>query len=488
MKRIILAVFLVVAGGHQILAQCVQGNCQSAGHHARQTSAWPYSEDIAGTGSTPITVGYNSSLAWTTILTGCAQLNGENLFASSTFHALLRAQPTALNITLPVGTQWESQLLLKKASDPSYEVIAAWDQRRIRGTGSNYRQVEHFGNTIRNLPAGSYSFQHRVRIIDNVAGTMTFENQWTTGLGIPTSYPADGATQVTQKQVSTTWVAVGPVLTMPANSQALDLTAIASGKILSGTAGAGLQIGVSVDGQSSGTRNGQITIRSQSEGFTAFDYWINVAPNQQHTVQMWMRTTSGTATIENPTLHYIAYPNARPGSEPLDESEIRTTYASAVETTTKRVSTTSTEQPIAPPLVSICGPWTKLASFEIPGRQEEGDTETDMTALISGYIQFLGNNVGVPRGELAIEVVHYALDGTVHASAELGVSALWAEGADGMYFSTDGIWANYGLRNVVTLWARQITCVGQTNNQGGFDVGKRYLSLKFLPSPGCTYP
>jgi hypothetical protein len=500
---VLIAVLAVDAG-----ATCQ--SCSQAGSTWRDTSRWPYNEHIAdgiGNAYQDIVVYYNN-WAWKTIQSSCLINTTQpvdtqspanmkpNVLTTEGFHAFARNQTTIIDATVPAGTLYESQLVLTRQSDPTYELVMTWDQRRVRydsGT-AGAAQVDHGGATLENIspaPYNDYILLQRVRIIDNVAGYLKFHQQWTTTLGVPSSeYPSQSSTYTGNVTVGTSWIAVGNTINIAQvpGSIPLDLAIVANGSISSGTAGQGIQIGFAIDDASSGSQNGNIRVpQTMPEGFTAFDYKVNVSrATSAHTLKMYMRATSGTITITNPSFSYVAYANSKALNGA--EAEIRPT-TSGISTTLQTVSSTTcpAEQPQLGFVNDGNGCWTKILTLpHIDGGQAHPDGNTAMTTLVNGYIGFGSNLSGNGYGQLLIQAVeHFCC--SADAVTDLGImDFVITNPNDGAYFSTDGIWSNFSetqYGNDVTIWARKVTPIG---GQGEFQVSKIFAGLKFLPSPTCN--
>lgn len=499
MKRILLLalpLLFSLAQSRNALAQaCSYGSdCGANGHTSTVTTAspitgvsYPYSEDIShpavgsGSASTPfgdVTVTYNSSLDWTEVQTGCAYVSEKNVNSSGAFNLLLRAQPTVVSATASSGARFEIQLRLATSTTDTNPVIASWELRRLKGT---YPQAEHVGGTLQNVAAGTYVYSMWIRMLDS--GSATFSNAWTTAQGVPNSYPSARSVASSDSTVTTTWAAVGPQLSFT-SSTALDLALGGAFQVVSGTSPSNLLIGYSLDGASSGNQYGDYAIPSNTPlGYNVFDHRKNVASGS-HTLQMWMKTTTGTATVRYATAEFVSFPVT--SSSPL----LGAMNESGVLTNTVHI-TNSGSSPAPAGLNQSCGNWTEVMSFDVPA------VTGDVNWIYEGFVQYLGNVSGSTRGELAIENTHWNLDAfgnkVLDAAGDHGVSAIQATaGEDGIYFYGDAMrWGSGNGGNTIKLWMRRINgCAsGVTNNStDNFDIGRRWLSVKQTPFQGCYLP
>lgn len=436
----------------------------------------PYTEEIDnGTG---ITVTYAADLHWTQIQTGCAYFGQYNINASNPINLLLRAAIPVTNSPLPTaaaGARYEVQLrLATSTTDPSPRV-AAWELRRLRGS---YPQADHVGGTLQHVPAGFYIYSAWVRLLD--AGNITLKYQWITGQGVPDTNPSGRLVTAGDLPVTTTWMKVGPHLTF-SNAAAIDVAAQGAFQIVSGTAGAAIQSGVSIDGAGVGDQYGQVGIEASSrlpDGFTAYHHRVNLASGS-HYVELYLRTTSGSATVRNPTIEFVGFPVAPAMPGMVD---------SGVLTTTVRITPDTPSSPQPTSLSTICGTWQKVLEFTLPAASDP----PRYSWSLEGHFQTLGNVIGTPYGEVAVE----ACTGTLGTTCvDMGVNAVEISTTpDGVYFYGDSNqWGN-NPGNIMRLWVHKINGCSFSYDPGtlneGFDIGRRWVAVKLIPlmpSPGCFY-
>ena len=482
--------------------QC-NGNCGGANGQGHATTYsggtppnafgvdYPYTEDIVygcTTGYHNLVLNYDpswssdASQGFAKIWTGCATWNETNINASGAVNVTVHASTNITAASAPAGSVVEFQLRmgtsLSQIETQSSAIVASWDSRYLGGV---YPQNDRFGGVVANLPAANYICAIYARVLS--PGSVTFDNQWITAEGTPTTYPAGRATLgSTDVTVSTSWALVGPQLTV-SNAAAVDLVLHSAFQAVSSAGASLVYVGYAVDGGSSGQQVSVLHIGTAlPSSFSVFDSKPNVASGS-HTLQMWMATDAGTATIRYAGLQYAA--------EPISVSAPPMVITPVAIDTVLVDPNTSQSQPQASILIG-CGNWTKLLEFDVPA------AEGVFNWQLEGFLDILGNlspSNANQWGQLAIEAVHYNLSPTgqrvFDAASDMGVFSLEVKpgasptSGEGFQFYGDSFrWGAGGGGNTIRLWVRQVTC---PSVPGTFQVGRRWLSVKLLPSPGLAY-
>jgi hypothetical protein len=498
----------------------VTGNCFTNGHFGicgtpRPLTGvhYPYTEDIATSTFAPVgfvTVSFDPALPWTKIQSGCTFFGECNVNGVAPFNLSVRCSPSisvlppANKPNAPVGSRYEIKVTLAKSLTDPNPIVILQQLRRMRGV---YPQSDKFGGTLTNVPAGNYVCSMWCRLLD--PGNITFDYQWLNAQGFPASFPA-GVVSGGPMTLPNKWTAVGNLMPFTV-TQPLDLTINASFQLStpsghnagaddtaggqssdddqgdnaqgggsgSGTSGDVVQIGFSLDGQSSGNHFGSLAIPSQSGlplGFTAFDHSINVQPGS-HTLQMFMRTQKKPIQMDSWTVGFLSLANTDstgfatlPGGEIATITPMLSASASFPVTVS---STTTGPQPMGEnPAIGL---WTPLLEIDMPPQAGP------YSWMLEGYLQFLGNLTGTQLGELMIEAVIPSLDPPLNI--DVGRTSICITNyLDGVYFHGDANkWGNTPP-NRLRLWAHQLTAWG--NVGGKFDVGKRWFTVKLVPSDG----
>jgi hypothetical protein len=476
---------LLASAGPPAFGQCSQTyTCRSNGHTVALSNTsplqgvnWPFSEDITGPTTTPVADNVAVTQAgFVRIASGCVNTNEINVAALAPFHGSFRVQTAIVGSTATNNSRFQIQLRLFSTTNSTTTILLD-ETRRLHGL---YPQSDHFGVIKPDLAAGTYVYSVWVKLL--ASGSITFSNTWSTAQGYPASVVDAGAsTAPSDVTVNTNWTNVGPSLPL-SNPAAVDLILGSHWQIVSPTTAPGLQIRYAVDGIGPSSQFGQIGVPAaagQPEGYAAFDALQNVAAGA-HTLQLQMRTTNFTATIRGATLEYVAPLRTlvNPPSWPMQTSiASNTVHVSQVGSAT---------QPMTGLMLDGCGKWTLLQEFDVSPHNG------DYVWIFQVFTQFLGNLTGSARGQLAIENISYQLDANgnpfPHVSVDNAITGFQAPaGKDGMYsFGEAYRWGNGAGGNKIRLWVRRISGCGSTNT-GGFDIGKRYVTVKLLPSDGC-YP
>ncbi len=436
--------------------------CRSQGHHAIKNSIYPFSEDIAGAGAVPIgnvTVsGPNGP--WTVVSTGCAQVSRNNLFTSSAFNLRMLAYLQIGNTTVAPGGQYEVQFLIDG-------VPRGWFVRSYKGM---IPQGDHFGGIATNVPSGAHRFEVQVRLL--AAGTMTFTQQFTTSMGAPTSFPYLSNTAAPAMTIDGTWRRVTNEVTF-SNAVAVDLYPMAYLQWNSGTPNDSFTVKFMLDGAEP-PHNSDIAVPPYfRDGIHVFDHLANVAAGT-HTISLWAKNSvSRPASVSFRTIDVASYPaaSAHPSNPILRD-------AIAFGTTTINPAVPSAEQP-AFSAGGACGYWTKILEFDLP------PVSGAFNWTGEGYVRLLGNRTGnwsTTRVEIAIEAISTSPNPVASDMHWVAVSAPNNRGQ--IYFYADSmLWGN-GFGQKVKLWMRKVSGCGYSN--GTFDIGRRYLSLKLIPTEGMT--
>jgi hypothetical protein len=496
----------------------VSGNCFTNGHFGicgtpRPLTGvkYPYSEDIATSTFAPcgfMTVSFDPALPWTKIQSGCTFFGECNANGVAPFNLSVRCSPSisvlppAGKPNAPVGARYEIKVTLAKSLTDPNPIVIFQQLRRMRGV---YPQSDKFGGTLTNVPAGNYVCSMWCRLLD--AGNITFDYQWLNVQGFPATFPAQ-AISGGPMTLPNKWTAVGNL--MPFNAtEALDLTINASFQLSSqsshgamltgnegdqgddddqgnsllaaapGTSGDVVQIGFSLDGKSSGDHFGTLAIPAKSGlplGFTVFDHVINVPPGS-HTLQMFMRTQKKPAQMDSWAVSFLSLANTdSTGFATLPGGEIATVSPMLVASASNKVtvsSTTTGTQPMGEnPAIGL---WTMLLEIDMPPQAGP------YSWMLEGYVEFLGNLTGSQLGELMVEAVIPSL--TPPLNIDVGRTSICITNYnDGVYFHGDANkWGNTPP-NRLRLYAHQLTAWG--NIGGAFDVGKRWFTVKLVPSDG----
>jgi hypothetical protein len=431
-------------------------NCRSQGHATIKGSLYPYSEDIAGAGSVPVgnvtVTGPNSP--WVIVSTGCVDVNQNNLFPGSAFNLRMLAYLQIGAATVAPGGSYEMQFLIDG-------VTHGWFVRAYKGM---LPQGDFFGSVVANLPAGTHKFEVQVRVL--AAGYLKFVQQWATSMGAPTSFPFVTDTAAPAMTIDNTWRQVTDQVTFT-NSVAADLFPQAYLQWNSGTSGDNVTVKFVLDGAEP-PHNSDVAVPPYfRDGVHIFDDLKNV-PAGTHTISLWAKNNlAHTASVSFRTIEVASYPAA--SAHPANPAIADNIAFGAV---TVNPSIASAEQPA---FGAGCGYWTKLLELDLP------PVAGPFMWTGAGYVRLLGNRTGdwsTTRVEVAIEAI--AL-GTTPAVSDMGWVAVSAPNSQGQIylFSDSMLWGNAGGQKI-KLWIRKVAGCGYST--GTFDVGRRYLALKLVPT------
>jgi hypothetical protein len=444
-------------------------NCRATGHQTVANAAFPYSEDATFANSTPykeVTVS-GPSFTWVPVLTGCVDLGNNNLFASGQFHTrlLVYLQIGAVSMNLPLGAEYEVQLRVDG-------VQYGWFVRAYRG---RLPQGDHFGTVALSLPAGAHKYEIFARLLDS--GSITFTQQFSTSMGSPSSFPYASNVTSSQFTIDGTWRQISGEVTFNSAS-AVDLYTLGYFQWDTGTTGDEVSVKFMIDGLEPPHTSEVAVPPYFRDGVNIYDHFVNLQPPGTHRISMWARTLNGRpAVISNRAMQFASYPSSTArsgallvettagGTVTIDSTVARTEYPS--------IFTTQGE-------ANVCGSWVKLLELDIP------PTSGDWNWTGEGYVQLIGNQTGIwtnPHAEVMVDV-QAQLPAANYPSTDMHWVAFSPLNQRGeLYFFVDAmLWGNGGGQKV-KLWMRKVTCTGST---GTFQVAKRYLSIKLVPTDGIT--
>lgn len=460
-NRLLVFVSLLFLLAHSMAAQvntCTDPptNCRNQGHAAIKGSIYPYSEDITGSASGVVLTGPNSP--WKIISTGCTDVSQNNLFAGAAFNLRMSAYLQIGATTVAPGGQYELQFLIDG-------VAHGWFVRNYKGM---LPQGDFFGAVATNLAPGTHRFEVQVRLL--AAGTMTFVQQWATSTGAPTSFPYFSDTASAALTIDGTWRQVTDQVTFT-NSTAVDLYPLAYLQWNSGTPNDAFTVKFLLDGAEPPHNSDIVVPQYFRDGIHIFDHLTNV-PAGTHTLSLWAKNAvAHSASVSFRTIALSSYPAA--SAHPADPVLADGIAYGAL---TINPSIASTEQPA---FGKGCGYWTKILEFDVP------PVSGPFTWTGEGYVRLLGNRTGdwsTTRVEIAIEAI--ALYPTPAVSDMGWVTVSTSNSLGQIYlFSDSMLWGNaYGQK--IKLWMRKVAGCGYS--AGSFDIGRRYLSLKLVPTDGIT--
>ncbi|HYM61237.1 MAG TPA: hypothetical protein VEZ11_10120 [Thermoanaerobaculia bacterium] len=481
--RALLALCLFAA------ALAADADCIANGHYTIAATAdgmngtrYPYTEDLTddsrdlpvGSG---VVVRFDEHGGWTKLQTGCANSGERNVAASGPVHLQLRASfridadPAPV---VPPAARYEVQLRLGRSDTDPAPIVAASEIRRI---GSRFARSDRFAATIQDVPAGSYVYSMWIRLLDGDASSrFNVSLQWLTAQGTPNVYPSARSVAAADDLVGPAWTAAGQPIAID-NILPIDASLQSTFTVVEAPAGTVLMAGISLDDASSGGRFCVVAAPDpalQPDGFTIFDQMAAIPPGH-HTLRVWMRTADGIARLRGVRLEEVGFPR----------SSIRPPIGSvqdAFDATPMRAEAAgSAEQP--PSMSPVCGRWTKLLEFTME------PLSGSVSWLLSGFVEILGSEVS-GSGQVGIQVTHREQQKTepfewFDAATDMGMFEFQASpGGDGISFYGDASkWGAYNDGAHVSLWIRRIECNGAPAG-GAFIVGRRWLSIKLLPSEG----
>jgi hypothetical protein len=435
-------------------------HCVNAGHQFTKGSLFPYSEDITPSVNEPIRdIVVRKDDGWTVLQSGCVGNNYDNVLSGGNANLRLLGYLRIDDATAAPGAQFEVQFLID--GQPR-----GWYRRAFQGL---LPQGDHFNAVVPLLARGSHRFEIQVRLDDD--GSLTFGQQVTTSIGVPSNYPALSQTNKRQFVVTGRWQQASDTVVFDNDSGGfIDLMAQAYFQFDEGTPGDQISVGFSIDGQHSAHTSDVAAPPFYPDGINVFDHIAGVPPGR-HTLAFWLVDRNGRRlTVSNRQIEMISFP-AGTNSDRPDQPLL----ADAIATEPVFVSTDATDQPPFQGEISqMCGGWTKVLEYTMPpsagGFNYTGD----------GFVELLGTADGrTTEADIAIEAI--AWDGGesdmhwVHFSVPPGRSQIY------IYADSLG-WDDAG--ETIRLWMRTSTC----NHSSGaaFTVGKRYLALKLVPVDGTS--
>jgi hypothetical protein len=458
-------------------------DCIANGHYTIAAASqpltgtrFPYTEDLVhGPGDTPVgarvVVAFHDDLRWVKLQSGCAAFGERNLLMSGPSNVLLRAS-LRLNhdpaLTAPRGARYQVQLRIG-------ESVVATETRRLTG---KYPVSERFAAMARDLPAGNYVYSMWLRVLDGPPSSQIVADlQWITAQGSPNVYPGGRAEQAADAIVGSAWTAVGPPLIIDSVWES-DLALQTSFFVISSTAPE-LSVGFALDGGAvSGTFGTVAAPELMPDGITAFDDLLAVNAGR-HSVQLMMRSEGGIARIANARAELVGFPVTlrRPQVIPMQKTiESAPLFASA---------NGDAEQPMA--MSPVCGRWTKILEFSM------FPSQGSFSWTLAGYVEIRGFE-GSGYGQIGVVGLHpeprrLLPDETIIQATDMGMFEFQARPAgDGIYFYGDcSKWGNFNS-NTISLWIRRIEGCNDAPFGGGFLVGRRWLTVKLLPSEGRHLP
>lgn len=455
---------------------CVQPTtCRAEGHHTILNADFPFSEDYSEVDTSPVgnvTI-FGPDFNWTRLTAGCVALGEYNLKTNDPFHVRLLAYVQLTETNLAVGGEYEIQLRIDG-------VQYGWYVRAYRG---QVPQGDRFGAIAQNIPAGNHKYEVWARVLD--PGYITFRQQLATSMGSPTNFPYGGTVTGSQMVVDSLWRPVtNNVSFQNSTGGALDLYYMAYFQFDAGTPGDELEVKVTLNDATQRTTK-VIVPPNFRDGINVFDHWSNmlppsITPPPVNNVRLYVRNISGhTTTISNRALHLASYPRSS-GSTGNPLAEASASDASLV-TVDPTPPVPPAEQPGLDPN-GVCGKWTKLLDFNVPG------TTGDRNWTGDGYIRLLGNRQGdwsTTRIEILVEAMHLE-NPPVHSEMHWFASSAPNSKGEVYFFIDSMLWGNlYGQR--MRLWIRKVAGCGYSD--GTFDVGQRFLSVKLVPTTdlACYY-
>jgi hypothetical protein len=451
-------------------------DCVGDGHYAIAAAArpltgsrFPYTEDLAP--ATRVVVPFHDDLRWVKLQGGCAASGGRNVLSSGPFNLLLRASFRLRydpETTATPGTRYQVELRLG-------DTVVATAFRRLTGS---YPSSERFAAALRDLPAGNYAYSMWLRLLDGPeTNRVAVDLQWITAQGAPNVYGGARAETAADAIVGGDWTAVGPPMEVGSVWET-DL-ALQSSFLVVDASAPKLSVGFTLDGAPPGDAFGSIAVpKLLPQGAATFDDKLAL-PAGRHVVQLVMRGEGGLVRVAEARAELVGFPLGLRRPEVIAMQR-------RMETQALFASTAGDErQPAA--ISPVCGRWTKLLEFDL------APSSGSFSWTLEGYVEIAGAAVS-GYGQLAIVGVHREPDKNdpatmIDAATDMGMFEFQASAAgDGIYFYGDcSKWGNYNSTRL-SLWIRRIEGCNDAPLGGGFMVGKRWLTVKLLPSEGRHLP
>lgn len=444
-------------------------------------SRYPYTENLSHrSADLPVPNEVSVGTSWTKLQSGCAAFEEKNVLAAGPVNLLVRAsihleygkpQP-------PPGTRYELQLRLGDAKDDAAPRVVMDETRRFDG---RYPQSVRFASMVRDLPAGNWVLSMWMRLLD-VPDTQraTLDLQWITAQGVPNVYPAAMTQSDGDVAVGEQWTRVAPRVELDSRYD-VDAILQATYEIAEASDDAdALEIAFATDARRPGARSGVVAIPKRlPDSGVAFDHAAALDAGR-HYVELWMRAPHGDVVVRHVQAQSVTFPRRalRPQIIPLQTAEeLRPGVI---------VAQLQKEQPAS--MSPICGRWTKLLDMTL----EPSGGPASWT--LEGFVEVLGSDVS-GYGQIGIDATHHEVDRfdpsrETDYVTDMGMFEFQAaRGRDGIYFYGDcSKWGNFGEPTHVSVWIRRIEGCNDAPFGGGFQVGKRWLSIKLLPSEGPHLP
>jgi hypothetical protein len=464
-------------------------DCIGNGHYTivgtirpQRGTRFPYTEDLVHHADdrpvgARLEVRYRDDLRWVKIQSGCADYAERNVSAAVPVNLLLRA---SLRIdyepapTAPAEARYEIQLRVGKSADDPAAIVAATELRRV---GARVPRSERFSGIVRHLPAGNHVYSMWFRLLDGPETNGVHLNlQWITAQGVPRDYPA-AETVIDAVDVGEAWTRVGDPLVLEARWP-VDVALQSSFRVDSIDRASKLSIAFTVDDDAV-DEHGTVAIPEiLPEGMAAFDDKRGLEAGE-HRLQLWMRSDAGVARLGG----------VRAGafSMPLRLAFLNVIPMHRVSASDPVVVTTQGDavQPAA--MSPICGAWTKAMEFELP------PSKGNFSWTMDGYVEIADVDVS-GYGQVAVQIEHRrkgAAPGSddFNEATDIGMFEFQARnGGDGIYFYGDcSKWGN-DAGNRISLWVRRIQGCSGGATDGALVVGRRWVTVKLLPSSGPHLP
>lgn len=466
-------------------------DCIDNGHYTIATTSaplsggrYPYTENLTHhLTDTPVggevSVAYDAGGGWTKLQSGCASYDEKNIIAAGPVNVLLRA---SIHLEYgkqqaPPGTRYEVQLRVGRSADDPQPFVAFDELRRLDG---RYPQSIRFAGIARDLPAGNWTYSMWMRVIDGPASNrITLDLQWITAQGVPNVYPAALTQSAGDVLVGGEWTKAAPVIDIDSPYD-IDTIVQSSFTIASASDDAGpLEVAFTADADTP-SRFGVVALPPRfPDGRVAFDHAEALATGR-HSIQLWMRTTSGAVTLRDVRAECVSFPR--------DVNRPRIIPLQIASNTTPLMTNASLDDEQPASMSPVCGRWTKLLDMTL------APSNGPLSWTLEGFVEILGADVS-GYGQIGIDVTHHETNRAnpseeIDYATDMGMFEFQAaSGRDGIYFFGDcSKWGNFRVGAHVSLWIRRIEGCNNSPFGGPFRVGQRWLSVKLLPSEGPHLP
>ncbi|MEA2571766.1 MAG: hypothetical protein QOI24_3767 [Acidobacteriota bacterium] len=452
---------------------------------------YPYSEDGMDLSRQTIPI----TGQWTTVMEGCAanHLSGvvdkwnveQNSSAVSNLLVSFWTKFLSVSATPGAEVHYEVRFILDNNTSQPF---ATFDRKY----GSDALQADSFAATLQNIAGTYHAISVQARVVtpgatlyftQSISSIQGAPNTFGSAVGTvttPDTYPYNP--DATHPHVVSHWSKVLDNVSFSVPSGQWDIMGRAYVR-LSAPAGHDLRVSMALDGV---TQPGHTaTIKSpgpNGAGFNFIDDFNGVGTSAQpHHLSIWVTNDSGgSVTVQEARLDYLALPQGNGGAS--DPDVMGYSHAEDTKTVDSAVASPSDVQPVQQDLTSVGGKWTRLLTFQMPQ-----NSEADSNWLGGGYVELLGRT-GDPAAwaaktdaEIAIETVHP--DGST--AIEMGWKGLSIPDEHGgfPFFIDAAKWGNEG--NTINIWMRKVAFAG--NEQGSFQVGRRWLSVKLVRSDSTDH-